>query len=305
MEEDRGNRKPTVLGNLHSEQLLHGLNELRQTSLLCDVVLKVGHQHFQAHRAVLASCSPYFKAMFTGNLSETKTRDIEFHSIDASAMELLIDFAYTGMISISQFNVQCLLPAANLLQMNYVVHKCCTFLTTQLHPTNCIGISRFAEMHACHELYEKSVQYLMENFIDVLIDSEEFLQLSEDEACDILSSNDLSIPNEDFVLHAVETWIRHDSKFRKHSIFKLLNCVRMPLLSIKQLQYIHDHQLFVNANECCQQLVNKALRYKMSSDLRLSKGQDVVLEVNTQARRRAKSLCAVGGKNGLFATLDR
>ncbi len=51
----------------HSEQLLQGLQLLRQDHELCDIVLRVGDAKIHAHKVVLASISPYFKAMFTGH----------------------------------------------------------------------------------------------------------------------------------------------------------------------------------------------------------------------------------------------
>lgn len=41
------------------------MNRMRQRGLLCDIVLHVGTKEIKAHKVVLASCSPYFHAMFT------------------------------------------------------------------------------------------------------------------------------------------------------------------------------------------------------------------------------------------------
>ena len=50
----------------HSKEVLSMLDSLRTNEELCDVVLLVGHLRLLAHKVVLASCSAYFKAMFTG-----------------------------------------------------------------------------------------------------------------------------------------------------------------------------------------------------------------------------------------------
>ena len=56
--------------NEHPNDTLTTMNELRQNNLLCDVKINVEYNgkknKFYAHKLVLASCSPYFKAMFTG-----------------------------------------------------------------------------------------------------------------------------------------------------------------------------------------------------------------------------------------------
>lgn len=72
----------------HSEQLLQGLQLLRQHRELCDIVLRVGDAKIHAHKVVLASISPYFKAMFTGNLSEKENSEVEFQCIDEAALQV-------------------------------------------------------------------------------------------------------------------------------------------------------------------------------------------------------------------------
>ena len=42
-------------------QTLAGLNELRQSTTLCDVNVVVGEHQFPVHKCVLAACSNYFK----------------------------------------------------------------------------------------------------------------------------------------------------------------------------------------------------------------------------------------------------
>ena len=49
---------------------MRGLDELRKHGLLCDVKLVVEGSEFNAHRAVLASCSSYFRSMFTTSMIE-------------------------------------------------------------------------------------------------------------------------------------------------------------------------------------------------------------------------------------------
>jgi len=58
--------KPTHFEcSTHSSLLLGGLQGLRRQGLLIDVTLHVEGESFYAHKAVLAACSDYFRAMFT------------------------------------------------------------------------------------------------------------------------------------------------------------------------------------------------------------------------------------------------
>lgn len=61
-------------------------------------------------------------------------------------------------------SMQMLLPAANLLQLTEVRDACCDFLQSQLHPSNCLGIRAFADLHACTELLSYSQTYTEQHF---------------------------------------------------------------------------------------------------------------------------------------------
>ena len=50
--------------------LFPGLRKLQDQNTFCDVTLRVGSRSFQAHKAVLSSCSDYFMAMFTSGFQE-------------------------------------------------------------------------------------------------------------------------------------------------------------------------------------------------------------------------------------------
>ena len=50
---------------------------------------------------------------------------------------------------------------------------CCSFLESQLHPTNALGILNFAEVHSCSELKIAALKFVDAHFMDV-VDKEEF-----------------------------------------------------------------------------------------------------------------------------------
>lgn len=81
------------------------INLLRQ-NILCDVTLTAGNVVLSAHKVVLASCSLYFRAMFTSKLTESTADKIDLRLLDGKALSSLVDFMYSSELSITEDNVQ-------------------------------------------------------------------------------------------------------------------------------------------------------------------------------------------------------
>lgn len=62
----------------HPRHTLEAINLLRKHRELCDVVLLVGARKIFAHRVILSACSPYFQAMFTGELVESRQTEVRY-----------------------------------------------------------------------------------------------------------------------------------------------------------------------------------------------------------------------------------
>uniref|UniRef100_A0A4W5NSA7 Kelch like family member 3 n=1 Tax=Hucho hucho TaxID=62062 RepID=A0A4W5NSA7_9TELE len=167
-------------------------------NMLCDVLLVAGNVEVTAHKLVLASCSPYFCAMFTGDMSESKAQQVEIRDVDGQTLKKLVDYIYTAMIEVTEDNVQVLLPAASLLQLMDVRQVCCEFLQSQLHPTNCLGIQAFADLHTCTQLLNQSHAYAEQHFSEVML-GEEFMGLSLQHVCSLISSDKLTVSTEEKV----------------------------------------------------------------------------------------------------------
>lgn len=226
--------KLSKVSERHPKSLLDQINQLRKSDELCDVILRVGSLGIKAHKIILSASSPYFKAMFTTNLCESKQNEITIRDINENAIEQLVDFCYTSKITVDDKNVQNILPAACLLQMQEVQDYCSEFLRSQLDPTNCLGIRAFADTHSCKELLKVADKYLQNNFADV-VTSDEFLLLPLNQLLEIISSDELNVKSEENVFKAVMNWIKHDLNERKQYLGQLMSHVRLPLLDVKYL----------------------------------------------------------------------
>ncbi|KPP76371.1 kelch-like protein 2-like [Scleropages formosus] len=82
------------------------MNELRSQNLLCDVTIVAEDVEIAAHRVVLAAGSPYFHAMFTGEMSESRAKRVRIKEMDGWTLGTLIDYVYTAEIQVTEENVQ-------------------------------------------------------------------------------------------------------------------------------------------------------------------------------------------------------
>ncbi|XP_067824161.1 zinc finger and BTB domain-containing protein 7A-like isoform X1 [Heptranchias perlo] len=108
----------------HSSEVLSCLNEQRNYGYLCDVIIIVDGQEFRTHRSVLAACSQYFKKLFTSGAIVDQQNVYEIDFVTAEALSALLEFAYTATLTISTSNVNEILNAARLLEIQCVSNVC-------------------------------------------------------------------------------------------------------------------------------------------------------------------------------------
>ncbi|KAF3852462.1 hypothetical protein F7725_005817 [Dissostichus mawsoni] len=249
---------PVTLNPRHMRKAFKVMNELRSQSLLCDVTIVAEDVEIAAHRVVLAAGSPYFHAMFT----ESRAKRVRIKEMDGWTLGLLVDYIYTAEIQVTEDNVQALLPAAGLLQLNEVKKVCCEFLSSQLHPSNCLGIRAFADLHACSQLLTQANSYAEQHFTEV-VGSEEFLNLGMEQVSSLIASDKLTIPTEEKVFEAVIAWVNHDKDVRQEHLAHLMEHVRMPLLSREYLvQRVEEESLIKNSSACKDYLI-EAMKYHL------------------------------------------
>jgi hypothetical protein len=147
----------------HFKSFFQHLNGLRDEKKFCDIIIKPkenaenqDENHIiYAHKIIICSASPYFKTLLCGGFKENEfINEITIENIDCdcSCINGIIDYFYTGEIAVNESNVQGLLAAAQILQVDDVVSVCCIYLEHNMNVNNCIGIEEFATRYGCVDL---------------------------------------------------------------------------------------------------------------------------------------------------------
>lgn len=174
------------------KNLMTEVHSLWRQEQLCDVRLKAQNQVISAHRVVLAAVSPYFKAMFCSHLDESQQTEIEIQGLSSSVLHMIVEYAYTSVLLLTEENVQMVLHAASIMHISSLEHLCTKFLMEQLHPSNCLGIRDFAQCLGCFTLYSSADSYCQDNFLEVS-QNDEFLHLSATQVVDLVARDKLKV----------------------------------------------------------------------------------------------------------------
>lgn len=182
------------------------------------------------HRVVLYTVNNYFKDLFTTELKEKSQEEISIKNVDGDVLHQLVEYCYIGEIAIDSMNVDELIKAANMLQFDEVKENCAEYYSTMLTPSNCLGIWEFADLRRMVQLEETSRAFASQHFVEVS-QNDEFLLLEVDQLSTLLKEDQLNISSEEEVFSAAMRWVHYDIDGRNESLVKLLEYVRLKIIS--------------------------------------------------------------------------
>uniref|UniRef100_A0A8C7HY89 Kelch-like family member 8 n=1 Tax=Oncorhynchus kisutch TaxID=8019 RepID=A0A8C7HY89_ONCKI len=238
------------------------LRQFYEVGELCDVTLKVGSRLIPCHKLVLACVIPYFRAMFLSEMSEAKQDLIEIKDFDGDAIHDLVRFAYSSRLTLTVDNVQPLLYAACILQVELVARACCEYMKAHFHPSNCLAVRTFAESHNRVDLMDMADRYACEHFREV-VDCEDFPCVSPPHLRTLLSSSDLNIHSETQVYTAAVKWLKNNPQHHEAWLQQIMTQVRLPLLPVDFLTATVAKEEMIRGNLSCRDLLDEARNYHL------------------------------------------
>ncbi|XP_013415635.1 kelch-like protein 12 isoform X2 [Lingula anatina] len=252
-------------GNDSSSSMFHFSEDVKQVStklyenwkknILCDVTLVVEGLRISAHTIVLAAMSPYFEALFTSELYNKNEAEIDLHGLDAQAVKILVEYAYTRKLKIGAGNVESLLAAASFLQLHSLKEACALFMQNELGPHNCLGVLEFAKLHDCTSLYKAAEEILQSRCQEVLQEEEFLVHASVDRMRHLLETySHQSCQVKPEILHAVVQWIESDMTDHIQYTQEFLTLAGIKAMTPKSLEAFYDDHPLLAATEVYQSL---------------------------------------------------
>ncbi|XP_075270450.1 kelch-like protein 32 isoform X3 [Opisthocomus hoazin] len=274
----------------HNDAVLAALNQQRSDGILCDITLIAEEQKFHAHKAVLAACSDYFRAMFSLCMVESEADEVNLHGVTSIGLKQALDFAYTGQILLEPGVIQDVLAAGSHLQLLELLSLCSHYLIQELNSFNYLDLYKLADLFNLTLLENAVVDFLVKHLSELLkSDPEEVLALPYCLLREVFKSDRLTSLSEEQIWQLAVRWLEHNCRYQYMD--ELLQYVRFGLMDVDTLHTVALSHPLVQASETATALIKEALAYHQSVY-----AQPVWQTRRTKPRFQSDTLYIIGGK---------
>ena len=117
--------KFTRTGGFADERIMC-VSEMKRDGFLTDFVINVGDVEIKCHRMVLAAASPYFRAMFSHDLSESQAGTVELQDMNVDVVRDVVDYCYSGELDVPSENFKLYLQVAHFFRLKELLTRIST-----------------------------------------------------------------------------------------------------------------------------------------------------------------------------------
>lgn len=228
--------------NPSGNAILETLHSQRMDGRFCDIDLHVSsgsmiEKRFPAHRSVLAACSQYFETRLKTTRVTKEQIHITCHDVDV--FETLLDYMYSGNITIDWNNVQELLKLSHYFQLSKVTTYCSDFLEHYLALDNCIAVRDLAQKYDLEALVSVCNEFITEN-INEVIEQPFMTEMSAKKLDSIINDPMTGFSNcpVSQMLTFLVSWVKKDLDKRSADFYHFLSSIDWQKM---KLEFIYDH----------------------------------------------------------------
>lgn len=191
----------------------------------------------------MMSASTYFHALLGPNFKEGKDKEVFIPDVDGASLKSIIDFCYTGNITINNENIMSIIAAASRMEMVDIEEECERHWIQNLDFQNVVETFMSADEYSLTELRKKSFNLMCMSFNDVT--ASQLKQLDHHHFVELLKCNRIFGPEEDVCRKLIQ-WVDHDKKNRSKHAAALLKLVRWDLIPV-QVRFASDDRVKVQS----------------------------------------------------------
>ncbi|KAK2174818.1 hypothetical protein NP493_775g01078 [Ridgeia piscesae] len=228
----------TFVDTTYKNAFMQVMHQLRLNEEYTDVTLLSDDMQIRCHRNVLAVASKYFKAMFRSGVEESTSPTVQL-TMAPEILSTIVQYIYTGEIKLTIDNVESLVKACDVLQLDTLKAACESFTLKQVEKNNVFRVYRFAASYRLVNLERKARLFILSELKTVAF-TDAFKELSCTQLIEFIKDDDINVEHEDVVFEAVLGWIRHDLINRKSSMEMIFGLVRLPYCTSNYLWHIQD-----------------------------------------------------------------
>ncbi|KAI1285443.1 Kelch-like protein 10 [Halotydeus destructor] len=243
------------------------LMQLRQDRTFADISLRTSDGGEEvAHFTVLSALGDHLTNIISEQINSSITatqptqdaagEDIELkvihlNSLTKTNLEVMVDYAYTGQLTIDNENRQVVwevLKAAEHFRIRGLIMSCCTFICTLITPENCVDMLNLGLRLKHGKLRVESRNMIKRNFQNLITNPEEFNKLTLNQLLYVLDSDELNVKSEATVWSAITLWLDHNDS-RGSILENLLNCLRHLRLKRTFVEEMLKHPVIRSSNK--------------------------------------------------------
>lgn len=245
---------------------MKALDEMRLSNTLCDATITQDEFTFPVHRAILGSCSDYFRTLFTTSLPSKKDH-ISIDGIRGVIMDRIIKYSYLRELDITEGDMFEVYAAADFLGMASLQERCIQYIKSVLGTNNCVTIMLYGRQRHCPTLYDYARKYVLKNFIEVARWCPDLMKVGLDDIYALLSDELLNVKDEEPVWECCVRWVDSDPVNRAKHIPRLMTAVRLGLLRTQYfLEKVKEHP-YVLGNEETKPIIIETLTFLYDLDM--------------------------------------
>lgn len=280
---------------------------------MCDVVLEAGGVYFPCHRALLASSSEYFWALFGETTTERLAGSISLSALTPEGLDVILDFLYSGWLSISPSTLPVVLEAARYLQVETAVSICERFMTDGLSAENCCFYANLAERHALSDVLEASNQKIAMEMGTLLQESrDDLLELNLQSLMVVLDADEIPGVKELELVKLALDWLDENGPLPLLKSNLLLSRLRFGLVAASDFSNLSHRAMstplirsqLTRALEYHRMGPTQPIRQSRQSTLRVSPSCVVLVGGGSSAGWPDKQMLAFDYKRRKFSSLS-